>query len=388
VLPGIDGFDVCSLMRSLPTAKRTPILMILGRGDQVSVERAIDVGASDYITKPISWTILRHRVEQLVRSADAEQVLQDHRATMQSVLDAFDALAVVCDVDGVIQWTNGAAASARGICEPMLARRLTLGADVHDADSIASHGDALVSELIGATVGSGRIEHRLLERTRRGGVPEFVALRARPLTGSGGEARGMILTLRDVSEQESARRRLQGRMSEVDERANHDELTGLANRRLFRQRLDDALDASGAEETLVGLLMIELDGLDRVKQDLGEASADLLLGTVARRLSVLVRRGDTVAWLGDKAFAIIVRDCPTPEVAQRIAQKVLDAIAEPMPPDLGGRVVSASVGVSIYPRDASMAAELVRLADAAMCRAREHGPGGVGIQGQGTQSEP
>jgi diguanylate cyclase (GGDEF)-like protein len=385
ILPGIDGFDACSLMRTLPTAKSTPILMILGRDDQVSVERAVEVGASDYITKPISWPILRHRVTRLVRSVEAEQVLSAHRAMVQSMVDAFEDLAIVCDADGVVQWINGAAASAPGICEPKLAHRLTFGGDVRDADSVALHGEELLSELIAVTAGAGHAEQRLLERTRRGQPSLFAALRARPVLGSSGDSQGVILTLRDVTEQEQGRRRLQGRMSTLDERANRDELTGLANRRLFRQRLDDALEASGEDETQVGLLMIELDGLAVVNRDLGKASGDLLLRTVAQRLGALVRRGDTVAWLGDAAFAIIVTDCPQPEVARRVAKKVVDAIAEPLPPELEGHGVSANVGVAVYPRDASMAAELVRLADVAMCQVKATG-GGIGLHGLETAS--
>ncbi len=159
IVPGIDGFDGCSLMRALPTAKRTPILMILGRGDQGSVERAIEAGASDYITKPISWPILRHRVGQLIRSADAERVLSAHEATVQSLVDAFEELVIVCDADAVVRWTNGAAGSAQAICQPTLGHRLTLGGDVRDADSIASRGEELVSELAAATVGIGVLKN-------------------------------------------------------------------------------------------------------------------------------------------------------------------------------------------------------------------------------------
>lgn len=378
---GLDGFEACSLMRALPNVERTPIMIMLGRDDRASVERAIEAGASDYIIKPVSWPVLRHRVNQLVTSAAAERTLRDHHTTVQSLVDASNDPAVVCDGEGVVRWANRAAMSARGICEASVGERLHFDEAVQDAEVSTSRGEDLVTELCESTIDAGRAQQRLLERFRRGEPPLFAQLLARPLGGKE-DRRGMILTLRDVTQQEMARRNVNNRLSQLDERANHDGLTGLANRRLFRQRLDDAVDASGEAGNLVALVMLEVDGLDSAAEGLDQALSDRLIQTVSARLGTLVRRADTVARLGDDAFAIIVRDCPNAEIAARIGQKAVAAMGEPLPGELGERHIGASVGVAVYPSDARTAAELVRLADAAMCRVKHSGKGGLCIHGR------
>jgi len=164
---------------------------------------------------------------------------------------------------------------------------------------------------------------------------------------------------------------------EVEERlsyaANHDPLTRLPNRSLFQERLSRALARAQRTQALVALLFIDLDRFKQVNDSLGHLIGDLLLQQVAERISGTIRQGDTVARLAGDEFTVILEDIQDPRDAAVVAHKVLRLLAEPF--DLGGHVttISSSIGVALYPADASDPQSLIKLADAAMYRAKNGG---------------
>ncbi|WP_058553718.1 PleD family two-component system response regulator [Thiohalocapsa sp. ML1] len=107
-MPQMDGFAACQAIRDLPAGANLPIIMITGFNDEASVDRAFAVGANEYITKPVHWAVLRHRVCQLVAAARAEQALRDDRAFLQSLVDAVPAPTIVCNVRSIFFNRNNA----------------------------------------------------------------------------------------------------------------------------------------------------------------------------------------------------------------------------------------------------------------------------------------
>jgi diguanylate cyclase len=155
--------------------------------------------------------------------------------------------------------------------------------------------------------------------------------------------------------------------------AQHDELTGLANRALFHDRLERALAWARRQGGMVAVMILDLNGFKPVNDKLGHVAGDRLLKIVARRLVQRLRETDTVARLGGDEYALIIENLAKPEHAGLVARKVLDCIAPPVSIDAHEVQVTASVGLALYPKDAEDPRALMRQADAAMYRAKAEG---------------
>lgn len=155
--------------------------------------------------------------------------------------------------------------------------------------------------------------------------------------------------------------------------AQHDALTGLANRELFRDRLAESLIKAERNERMVGILYIDLDGFKNVNDAHGHDTGDRLLTLVAERLDSCVRKSDTVGRLGGDEFAIALAGLANVEDAHRVAEQVVEVLALPF--DLDGRqmLITASIGISIYPADGLDADLLLKNADTAMYQGKDQG---------------
>jgi diguanylate cyclase (GGDEF)-like protein/PAS domain S-box-containing protein len=155
--------------------------------------------------------------------------------------------------------------------------------------------------------------------------------------------------------------------------AQFDNLTGLPNRALMRDRFAQMLAHSSRHGSKLGVMFVDLDHFKLVNDMQGHAAGDDLLKEVARRLAACVRSGDTVARISGDEFVIILGDLASAESAPPVAQKVLERLAAPF--SLSGRetFVTASIGMAIYPDDGDSADALISAADAAMYRAKESG---------------
>ncbi len=158
--------------------------------------------------------------------------------------------------------------------------------------------------------------------------------------------------------------------------AQFDTVTGLPNRLLFRDRLEQVLAQARRNRWLVGVMFIDLDRFKIVNDTLGHDYGDTLLARVAERLSGATRAGDTVGRLGGDEFAVALSNLSRPDDAGMIAQKLLEALSAPF--DLGGykSYVTASVGIAVHPADGQDADSLLRNADTAMYRVKSRGRNG------------
>lgn len=158
--------------------------------------------------------------------------------------------------------------------------------------------------------------------------------------------------------------------------ANYDGLTGLANRRLFRDRLDGAFIRANRNKSLVALFMIDLDRFKNINDTLGHDAGDELLIQVARRFKSCTREGDTVARLGGDEFTIILEDLNSPANAVTVIDKILKIMKQSFDLSTHEVFISPSIGISIYPTDALKAEQILKCADAAMYCAKEGGRNG------------
>jgi diguanylate cyclase len=155
--------------------------------------------------------------------------------------------------------------------------------------------------------------------------------------------------------------------------AQHDELTGLANRSLFNDRLERALAWARRHESIAAVMVLDLNGFKAVNDRLGHVAGDRLLTIMGMRLCSRLRETDTVARLGGDEFALVVENLAKPEHAGLVARKLLDAVVPPVTIDSHSVTVTASLGVALYPQDGSHGATLLREADRAMYRAKAEG---------------
>ncbi|MER6395348.1 EAL domain-containing protein [Kitasatospora sp. NPDC001603] len=176
---------------------------------------------------------------------------------------------------------------------------------------------------------------------------------------------GLVLTLRDVTEQRQMER-------ELTHRAFHDSLTGLANRVLFQDRVGHALSRGERSGAVTGVLFIDLDDFKVVNDTQGHAVGDELLVAVSLRVSTALRTSDTAARLGGDEFAVLVEDAVRPADVGAIADSVLAAFVEPFKLSAGAVRVTASIGVATT-EDSVDSAELLTHADLALYSAKSAG---------------
>ncbi len=155
--------------------------------------------------------------------------------------------------------------------------------------------------------------------------------------------------------------------------AHYDALTGLPNRLLFRDRLSQELASAADGRQRGALLYVDLDHFKKINDTVGHNAGDQLLQIVAQRLRACIKEGDTVARLGGDEFTVILRGVGTADAAQRVAARLIATLQEAV--NIGGRdhFVRASIGITLFPDDATALDELMRNADLAMYRAKADG---------------
>ncbi|MBS1143760.1 MAG: signaling protein [Proteobacteria bacterium] len=235
LMPVMDGFAACAALKSHPRWKEIPILMITALEDRQSIERAFEVGASDFIPKPIHLSVVNQRVRRVIEATRAQ-----------------------------------------------------------------------------------RHVHHL---------------------------------------------------------AYNDALTGLPNRQLFMEQLAQAIERANTHDTMLAVLFLDLDRFKFINDTLGHEVGDRLLATMAQRLKGCVRADDCVARLGGDEFTVLLDDIPHSSIAASVAQNICRTVSAPMIIDEQEIVITASVGISLYPQDGPDLSRLLRHADTAMYRAKHSGSG-------------
>ena len=159
--------------------------------------------------------------------------------------------------------------------------------------------------------------------------------------------------------------------------AHHDSLTGVPNRAWFHERAERALEFSRRNGDCVGLLLLDLDHFKPVNDTLGHDAGDAMLCALAQRVTGVVRKVDTVARLGGDEFAVVLVGVTSGADAELVAQKVLRSVCQPL--EIKGNTVmmSASIGVAVFPGDGDSVTELLRSADLAMYESKKLLRGGV-----------
>jgi len=359
-MPGMSGFECCERMRRLPGGERVPIVVLTGHDDDESITRAFAVGATDFVSKPMRWQLLGHRVRYLLRASNA----LDDLARSQASLAHAQGLAHV----GNWEYRPG---SAVGYWSPEVYR--ILGLDMQQDPPCfetlvqrvpeAERPELMHSFMKLRSEGAGyNLEHRVM---RRDGGERTVFQRAEALHEQG----HLVLlrgTLQDITERKMQEAR-------IEYLANHDALTDLPNRNLLSDRLAQAMAQARRTGQCLAVLTLDLDRFKFINDRFGHPVGDALLKAVAARLKAGVREGDTVARLGGDEFVIMQPGLASSEEAEIGVQRVLAAFAEPFVVEGHELHVTTSIGVSVYPEDGADSDTLLKTADAALYSAKDGG---------------
>ncbi len=379
MMPELDGFETCSRLRETPGFESTPVLMLTGLDDEASINRAYQVGATDFFVKSTQWSLLAGRLRYLLRSSRTRIELERSKARLARAQD----LARM----GSFEWHRGAGGFVLatealrvfgfGPNEPLdfigvmrMVPREDRQLFLRLLREVMLHNSVLVTD-VPVTLLDGR--QRVLH------------IEAEPEFNEHGNASGYTGVIQDVTDRRLAE-------DKIRQLANFDALTGLPNRRQLIWRAERAIEAARRGGHEVGLLLIDLDRFKVINDTLGHAAGDELLMEVGRRLRACVRHSDqvmegllesvggrshrtleAVGRLGGDEFVALLPEVADERDAERVAQRVLEALREPI--FIAGQecFVTASVGIAIYPRDGTTTADLLRNSDVAMYAVKSQG---------------
>jgi len=370
-LPGLSGYDVCRRICDDPRTAHTPVVMLTGNDDVESIDLAYTYGARDFVSKPVNWHLLMYRIRYLLRDAEALVHLAKHRERLNRAQRMARMGYWEVDVESQLVHCSDEIRERCGFPRddsPVhLQRMIDL---VHPADR--PDFVRTLEECI-RNLGEFEFEHRLV-------MPDG-EVRVAHVQGrvSRDEAKGRLLVegvSQDVTERRAAER-------QIRHLALHDVLTGLGNRRQFSRRLELAADLAQRHKRRVGVLLLDLDDFKRINDTLGHLAGDALLQEVTARLVGSMRSGD---WSGDRdgsqpvlcrmggdEFSVLLPDVIDPQEAGRVARRILSTLSDPYVVDDREIVVSASIGIAIFPDDGRDPDSLLRNADVAMYHAKRRG---------------
>jgi diguanylate cyclase (GGDEF)-like protein/PAS domain S-box-containing protein len=211
----------------------------------------------------------------------------------------------------------------------------------------------------------GKWQGELWDR-RKSGEPYPKWLSISVVRGNNGQIVNFIGSFIDITERKASEEKIR-------HLAYHDALTMLPNRFSFQERLEQAIGFSRRNGKQLALMLIDLDRFKSINDTLGHHIGDEILIQVAQRISASVRQSDIVARLGGDEFVVVLPDIASPEDAARVAKKIIGAICDPY--FIGGQTLSSSpsIGICLYPDDASEISDLLKNADVAMYEAKAQG---------------
>ena len=179
--------------------------------------------------------------------------------------------------------------------------------------------------------------------------------------------------IRNITEKKRADEKLIKQQEKLIHQAYHDALTGLPNRVLLYDRLEQGIEKAKRNDTKLALLFIDLDHFKEINDSLGHDVGDVVLKTVTQKLNEVVRSEDTLARLGGDEFTVMMQNLKQGQDASILAQKILKVLAEPINIEDNELYISSSIGISLYPDDGATAQNLLKYADSAMYKAKAEG---------------
>ena len=364
-LPGMSGLELCGVIRGTRGCSDLPIVMVLAQEDTESMNRAYEVGATDFIGNRDGWPLLAHRIRYIIRSHQISQGLRESEAKNRAFIQAIPDTMLVVDRNGGLVAQYGGRGNRLSLDLKKAGKPSVLEAL---PEKLADHWN----EQIGLVLSTSETQIGEFKLTRKKKTRNYET-RMVPYTED-----SVLIIIRDISEQKQAG-------AKVRQLAYFDTLTGLPNRQSFLTQLSAAIRSAEADGTMFAILYIDLDHFKRINDSLGHNVGDQLLKTVGKRLAGAVRKDDYVARygrsnsrlqlarLGGDEFTIILNELRNAEEAEVIAERITESLKKPLTHDGHEFVITPSIGIAVYPDDGADIDTLVKNADVAMYQAKAGG---------------
>ena len=294
-------------------------------------------------------------VSDITQRKKAEEETEQLMAAVERASDWI----IITDTNGIICYANRAAEKLSGYPKEELIGRTPrlFKSGKHDPQFYQHMWD---------TIKAGDTYRAILTNRRKDGSLFDLYHTITPVRNDLGELNFFVVTSKDLTEQRLLEKR-------IDYLAYYDPLTGLPNRSLFLDRLSQAITLVEKNEHLVSVLLLDLDRFDLINDTLGPSGGDAVLRETAKRLSRIADEKSTVARLGSDEFGIILPEAPHTEDILRCIQRYQEAFSESMWIEGTELLVTASIGIAVYPNDSTNTEGLLQFANLAMSEARAQG---------------
>ena len=362
-LPDEQGLG--AVRRARAAAPSIPIVVLTSLDDQAMATQALQEGAQDYLIKgqiDVRGLLraLRYAIERKLMEEALFVVKERAEVTLNCIGDA-----VVCtDIAGNITFLNFVAEKMTGWSwQEASGKPMSEVLRILDATTRETTPNPM--ELAVGQHHTGHLPANCV-LIRRDGFEIPIEDSVAAIHDREGKATGAVIVFRDVS----AARAMTLQMAHS---AQHDFLTGLPNRMLLNDRVNQAIALAARHSKKVAVLFLDLDGFKHINDSLGHPIGDKLLQSVAKRLVACVRGSDTVSRQGGDEFVVLLSEMELQEDAAISALRILEAVAQAHSIDQHDLHLTASIGVSVSPDDGVDAETLIKNADTAMYQAKENG---------------
>lgn len=355
MMPGMSGQEVLQRLRQMPGVADIPVLLVTADASEAAEVLLLEEGADDYLTKPVVPAVLKARVRTQLRRRAAEQRLRLADEVLRNTGEGI----VITNASKEILDVNPA------YCRMMGYEREEVVGQTPRMFSSGRHDQNFYRSMWQSLDENGQWVGEIWDRRKDGSeFPKWLVINA--VRDERGEVTHFIGIFSDISVLKTAEAKLQ-------ELAFHDSLTGLPNRLLFRDRVEQEVAISHRNHQRAAVLFLDLDRFKIVNDTLGHDAGDLLLKLVSERLRGAIRNNDTVARQGGDEFMVLLRDIQSTEDAATVASHIIKQLQAPFMLGTQEVHVGTSIGIALYPEDGRDFDGLTKHADVAMYHAKSSG---------------
>lgn len=354
-MPEMDGYEVCRRLRKNPITRDIPVIFVTAASDKKSEIHGLELGAVDYITKPVSPAITLLRVQNQLLLKQSLSKLRLTSIVFENTVESIMITDAQCNIIEV----NPAFTRMTGY-----AHKEVLGKNPRFLRS-GHHDQAFYAAMWQAIITTGYWNGELWNRTKDGAYyPELRSITA--IT----DTQGMVTHYIGISTDISQLKKHEERLTHL---AHYDALTGIPNRILLADRMKQAIAQAKRERKMLAVCYLDLDSFKPINDTFGHQTGDHVLIEIALRIGNLLRESDTVARLGGDEFVVLLSDFEHVEECIATLKQLHETIALPVCIQDQLCSLTVSIGVSIFPGGDSDPDALLRYADQAMYVAKQAG---------------
>jgi diguanylate cyclase (GGDEF)-like protein/PAS domain S-box-containing protein len=359
-----EGDGIQLIREAILSGCRVPMILLTGQEEREIDLWATEVGAADFLAKHrLDPQLLERSIRYAIAHGQTLETLRESENRFRSLVESANDAIVLTDQSGSIQsWNKSAQTiysySGDEIHGKPLSTLFTNTSDVSVTDGVSAD-PALMSQMLHSNNKAVNLTGQRKDGTE---FPLEISISSWQ-TAQGTFYSGII---RDITDRKALEHQL-------THQALHDPLTKLANRVLFRDRVEHAIHRSGRKQAAVTVMFLDLDNFKSVNDSLGHAAGDELLVAVTGRLESCLRSSDTPARLGGDEFAILVEDVVVADEVNAIAERIRSALHAPYTVCGTEVFISASIGIATSANDDQSPEELLRNADLAMYMSKANG---------------